>query len=1507
MAKRFIVRAYIGDVPVVGTYLESGDLDFGGGVQIAPLTISGYIPSATVDVVYPGFTPLITGGVRPYTVTVSGLPSGLALTDTTTGATAGTPKTVGTYNAITYTVTDSVGTVVTLTGNTIVVAPGTPLTIQATLPAGKVGVAYSYTPRIFGGVAPYTVAVSGLPAGVTMTNAASGALGGRPAASGTFAAVTYTVTDSSGATATVTASLTIASTTLGPSTLSPNNPTYNVPYSGTISGKTEGSAYFGSGAGFAGLKITGILVEGTPSNPKGGPINLNEQLNGATNSVYVSNNVATVSVGTAIAIEGVPPSGKTGVAYSFLPTITGGSGPRTVTRTGTLPTGWIVNDATGEITGTTSVTGTFTGTLTATDSSGSASLEYSITVALSFDTSSYPARVRQTPADTGILGSADSYFSAPATILSSGPVPAAATKFSGAMIAGFREPNLSNAIILRAMSARFAWQLLGRLKPQLDIKDSGNTRRIMLTAKSFSFNNSTGARVHGHLPHGGDPTTFHGICIDTTTTNRAMYRLAPVYGESVPTDILERGTGALSTPVAASTASSVTANAATDVLTISAALYALVTTGTVCALSTSATLPLPLQAATDYWIIKTGTANQIQLASSRANALAGTAIDLTSAGTGSHTIAIPIVPNAAIPTATSGQLEVFGQSGTGFRDVEHAKFFAHFGLYIDWAAQCANQAAPYTGKTYYDVLKDTTLCEVGGRGVLKAANAYSATPDNVTTWSAAHFFFDAADGATVWQDPAGYNAGSSVKLKWTPTNSGVDVNGLRYARLSAIPAASDWAPRDVIPASKIGKAMEVMRINDTGLYGVQGVDDATKRTRIKEQLFAEFFSGQNGASIGNPANITHLNYDEFDRIIPGVNAPQYAKDSKGYINEDPNNRGNPTSVMRKWSTLSSNGQRAPTGNAEKQLYLDQGDTYYSNQNLAYGQDMRVFEFEEPISAGGSGVVVVKALPISTRLRAITGPSRIAVAGMLISYPGMLFTYGVTLFQCWRDIPSSPRDTKSGDFSGIWPWSPHGKIAAPGYGYTERDDMENLGAFQGIWPSTHHITQNSPNPAGVGGTVINHTTGFPYYKERYANSFQDPRLNGRWIEMAVVSIPPWIKGDAFGEIVMYWRFADEAHFSLRPASPGFNPYNVNTPSQNPRATLWSQQRMMQMQINAAVDPHGFYFNFADPTSEWPFITKVGHFLHACPESWRNPSLSTRTITALPGKRHRWGKEYVLGALAVSNGGTGFAASSTFNATHTLSSTPTTDETGAAISRGTTISVTTDASGVIISASPTIPGYGFKPNEAVTITVTGGTANATLTTTTIEANGGTEEFFLAGTPGDDTITGGSGGPDWIHAGAGNDLIRPGPSTSDTVAGQNRVWTGTGTNRVEVTAGAYDWIEIAHEEGKGDFTTIVIPANHTGVTRTIYNGGGVNSGWMSTVYNSAGTAIPGDKIDISAYMASAGVAGGFVDASDAYLRVVDGGAELQLSLPGTTGKMIWEGGLPIGNLGPGNFITG
>ena len=82
-----------------------------------------------------------------------------------------------------------------------------------------------------------------------------------------------------------------------------------------------------------------------------------------------------------------------------------------------------------------------------------------------------------------------------------------------------------------------------------------------------------------------------------------------------------------------------TADAGTDLMTYTSttSLPSNILTGTRVRLTTTTTLPAPLATATDYYVIRISDGT-FELATTYANAIAGTQIDITTTGTGTHTI-----------------------------------------------------------------------------------------------------------------------------------------------------------------------------------------------------------------------------------------------------------------------------------------------------------------------------------------------------------------------------------------------------------------------------------------------------------------------------------------------------------------------------------------------------------------------------------------------------------------------------------------------------------------------------------------------------------------------------------------------------------------------------------------------------------------------------------------------------------------------------------------------------
>jgi hypothetical protein len=353
--------AITGTPTASGTFtLQVKDAHSVTATTTCPFTISSVlaltcpaVSSGAVGVALNSPAPAVSGGLAPYTFSVTGtLPGGLTL-NTTTGAITGTPNASGTF---TLQVKDANGVTATTT---------CPFTIGAmpvlTCPAissGEVGVPLnSPAPTVSGGTAPYTFSVTGtLPIGLTL-NTSTGAITGTPTASGTF---TLQVKDANGASAVTTCPFTIA-TAVALTCPAVSSGEVGVALSSpaaTVSGGTAPYTFSVTGTLPNGLTLntsTGALT-GTPT--VSGTFTLQvKDANGATAATSCPFTIASVLALTCPAVS----SGEVGVALNSLaPSVSGGIAPYTFSVTGTLPSGLTLNTSTGAITGTPTASGTFT-------------------------------------------------------------------------------------------------------------------------------------------------------------------------------------------------------------------------------------------------------------------------------------------------------------------------------------------------------------------------------------------------------------------------------------------------------------------------------------------------------------------------------------------------------------------------------------------------------------------------------------------------------------------------------------------------------------------------------------------------------------------------------------------------------------------------------------------------------------------------------------------------------------------------------------------------------------------------------------------------------------------------------------------------------------------------------------------------------------------------------------------------------------------------------------------
>ena len=156
------------------------------------------------------------------------------------------------------------------------------------------------------------------------------------------------------------------------------------------------------------------------------------------------------------------------------------------------------------------------------------------------------------------------------------------------------------------------------------------------------------------IPHGGNvqPTAYKyllsGSAVSAAATAQpSVVTLVDVVGFYRVTTVTTAT--AQSTTNTLGQSDTFTANAATDLCTWSstANIPSNILTGTRVRLTTSGTLPAGLATATDYYVIKMSDTT-FELATSFGNATAGTQIDITDTGTGTHTV------NWLLPRYTNG-------------------------------------------------------------------------------------------------------------------------------------------------------------------------------------------------------------------------------------------------------------------------------------------------------------------------------------------------------------------------------------------------------------------------------------------------------------------------------------------------------------------------------------------------------------------------------------------------------------------------------------------------------------------------------------------------------------------------------------------------------------------------------------------------------------------------------------------------------------------------------------
>ena len=347
---------------------------------IAPPTISlpaTPLAGGTLGAAYSAAITPASGGTAPYAyaVTAGALPGGLTL-NTATGAVTGTPSALGTFN-FSITATDSstgTGPYTATQAYSIVVIDNPPIANSGTLTVAYNAAATPVPLNITGGtptsVAIATPAVNGtaIATGTTITYQPTAGFAG----SDSF---TYTATNSGGTSTPATITVTVNDPVITITASGGFAATVAAPYTQTFTwngGAQPWSSYQVTNLP-AGLSITGntansVTISGTPTQAGSFTLNASATDSSTGNGPYSVGQAFTLTVaGPNLALA---PAGTTfvapySVAYSQSFTASGGIGPYTYVRTGTLPPG--LSFAGNTVSGTPTTPGSFSFTITATD------------------------------------------------------------------------------------------------------------------------------------------------------------------------------------------------------------------------------------------------------------------------------------------------------------------------------------------------------------------------------------------------------------------------------------------------------------------------------------------------------------------------------------------------------------------------------------------------------------------------------------------------------------------------------------------------------------------------------------------------------------------------------------------------------------------------------------------------------------------------------------------------------------------------------------------------------------------------------------------------------------------------------------------------------------------------------------------------------------------------------------------------------------------------------------
>jgi type II secretory pathway pseudopilin PulG len=318
---------------------------------------------------------LIAGGTSPYTYSAIGLPAWLTL-NTSTGLISGTaPSARSVTSGITVSVRDSANVLKTSAAfSWIVTFPSIAIPDQVTVVNTVVSVNLdTYTS---GGTPPYSYTITNKPAWLTYTAGTHVLSGTAPAAIGSTAAVTVTVTDSLGAVVTslpfnwqVIASTPLVWSVVANRVTVPNAVATALDVKPLVTNDKATYGAVGLPAGLTMATATGI-ISGTPTVP--GSYQVTVTATDITSNLAIASKPFTWQV-TSLKWATIAAQTSTVTVADTLDaalSVSLGIAPYSSYTATNLPTGLTINTSTGLISGTPTVAGTFSVTVTAADLSG---------------------------------------------------------------------------------------------------------------------------------------------------------------------------------------------------------------------------------------------------------------------------------------------------------------------------------------------------------------------------------------------------------------------------------------------------------------------------------------------------------------------------------------------------------------------------------------------------------------------------------------------------------------------------------------------------------------------------------------------------------------------------------------------------------------------------------------------------------------------------------------------------------------------------------------------------------------------------------------------------------------------------------------------------------------------------------------------------------------------------------------------------------------------------------